>query len=211
LRAAPAVTIVFARAPVPGRAKSRLAAKLGAWRAARLHARLTVRAVDTALRAGCGTVELHATPKVRHAFFERLRATHDVVVRAQSGSDLGERMHRALCAALSRHRKILLIGTDCPELTPRDLARAARLLAGGYDIVLYPAEDGGFALLGARRVSPELFRGIAWGGPLVYAETARRLGELGYRWRALRTVWDVDRPQDLSRLRLRHFRPPRSR
>jgi uncharacterized protein len=67
-------------------------------------------------------------------------------------------------------------------------------------VVLGPAEDGGYVLIGARRVPPRLFEGIAWGTPGVYAATVQRLEAAGCRWRALRVLWDVDRAQDLERL-----------
>jgi uncharacterized protein len=178
--------LVFSRRALPGRVKTRLVPRLGEWGAARLHARLTRHALRIAAAASCGPVELHDTAK-------------------QRGADLGERMHRALARALRHHRGAIVIGSDCPELRPADLARAARLLAGGYDVVLSPAEDGGYVLIGARRVSPRLFRGVAWGGPEVYATTVRSLDCLGYRWRALRRLWDVDRPEDLERLRWLRF------
>ncbi|MDA1116706.1 MAG: DUF2064 domain-containing protein, partial [Proteobacteria bacterium] len=73
-------------------------------------------------------------------------------------------------------------------------------LAGGADAVFAPAEDGGYALVALRRVSPRLFAGIEWGGPRVMAQTRERLLALGWRWRELRTVWDVDRPEDYRRL-----------
>jgi rSAM/selenodomain-associated transferase 1 len=202
---APVVTLVFARAPVPGRAKTRLAPRLGAWGAARLQERLTWRAVRAALRARCGAVELHGTPRARHAAFRRMSRALGVPLKGQHGSDLGERMHRALAQALRRHRSAILIGTDCPSLGAREIARAARLLAGGCDVVLAPAEDGGYGLIGARRVSPALFERIEWGGAQVYGETLERLAALGWRWRALLPVWDIDRPEDLARLRARHF------
>ena len=174
--------IVFARAPVPGAAKTRLIPKLGAWRAARLHERLTRHALRTA-RLASGRVELHGTR--RHSFFRRL----GVAFRLQRGRDLGERMVHALSKA---RRPAILIGTDCPVLTSADLRRAARWLRGGCDAVLAPAEDGGYALIGLRRARKEFFEGILWGGPQVYADTVKRLA--GYRWRALRRVWDLDRP-----------------
>lgn len=185
--------IVFAKAPVPGAAKTRLIPALGEWGAARLHARLVRHAVRTALASGCGPVEVHGS--ARHSFFRSLKTRF----RLQRGRDLGERMHHAL----SRNPGAILIGTDCPELTAADLRRAARLLRGGAEVVLAPAEDGGYALIGARRVSAEMFRGISWGAPAVYAESVKRLK--GYRWRALRMVWDVDRPEDLERLRSLRF------
>lgn len=180
--------IVFAKAPVPGSAKTRLIPALGEWGAARLHARLVRHALRIALAARCGPVELHGTR--RHSFFTKL----GVPFRLQRGADLGERMYHAL----SRNPGAIVIGTDCPELTAADLRRATRLLHGGCDAVLAPAEDGGYALIGLRRVSAEIFRNMAWGTSSVYDETVKRLGR--YRWRALRTVWDVDRPADLPRL-----------
>jgi uncharacterized protein len=185
--------IVFAKAPVPGEAKTRLVPALGAWGAARLHAQLTLHALRTARAAGCGPVEIHGTR--RHSFFARLK----VPFRLQRGRDLGERMFHAL----ARNPGAILIGTDCPELTPADLRRAARWLRGSCDVVLAPAEDGGYALIALRRVSPEMFRNIAWGTSSVYEQTVKRLK--GHRWRALRTVWDVDRAEDLPRLRSLRF------
>jgi rSAM/selenodomain-associated transferase 1 len=128
-----------------------------------------------------------------------------VNLKSQAGKDLGERMHHSVARALRRHKAVIVIGTDCPALTPRDLRRAVRLLRGGCEAVLAPAEDGGYALIGLTKVSPRLFSGIAWGTSAVYEETARRLAAAGYRWRALRTVWDVDRPEDLERLRSLRF------
>jgi rSAM/selenodomain-associated transferase 1 len=176
------LVLVFSRRGVPGRVKTRLVPRLGEWGAARLHARLTRHALRVARAAGCGPVELYDTAK-------------------QRGADLGERMHRALARGLRRHRGAIVIGSDCPDLRPAHLARAARWLAGGSEVVLAPAQDGGYVLIGARRISPLLFRGIAWGGPDVYEHTVRRLDALGLRWRALPCLWDVDRPEDLERLR----------
>ena len=190
--------IVFARAPVPGRAKTRLIPRLGDWGAARLHRRLVSHALQVARRAD-PVVELHGTR--RHRFFENL----GVPFRVQRGHDLGERMYHALSKAKRRQRAVILIGSDCPVLTPGDLRRAARWLRGGCDAVLAPAEDGGYALIGARRISFSIFEGIGWGGAHVYDETVKRLARAGYRWRALRPVWDVDRPEDLERFRSLRF------
>ena len=190
--------IVFARAPVPGQAKTRLVPRLGEWQAARLHARLTRHAVQTAFSARCGVVEVHGTS--RHPFFASL----GVRFRLQRGNDLGERMYRALKNARCRSKRpVILIGTDCPMLTPADLRQALRWLQGGCDAVLAPAEDGGYALIGVRRVTAGFFRGVSWDGPRVYEQTQKNLA--GYRWRALRRVWDVDRPGDLERLRWLRF------
>lgn len=198
-----AALLIFAKAPLPGRAKTRLIPRLGEAGAARLQARLTARTLRTARAAGFAKVELHATPSRTHGLFGFYAKSFHVEIKKQRGRDLGERMHNALARALRRHRAAILIGSDCPALTPADLRRAARLLRGGCDAVLAPAEDGGYALIGMKKGSAALFSalfsGIAWGGPDVYAETVKRLARAGDRWRALRTVWDVDRPADLER------------
>ena len=187
--------LIFARAPIPGRAKTRLVPRLGAWGAARLQSRLTLQALCTALAARCGPVELHGTR--RHALLLQHERKLGVTFRLQRGEDLGQRMH----FALRRARRAILIGTDCPGLRAEDLRRAARLLQGGAHAVIAPARDGGYVLIGARRISAELFAGIEWGGERVYADTVQRLRRLGYRWRALREMRDVDRPADLAELR----------
>jgi glycosyltransferase A (GT-A) superfamily protein (DUF2064 family) len=114
-------------------------------------------------------------------------------------------MRNALAGALRLHRCAVLIGTDAPALMPCDLRRAVRWLQGGAEVVLAPAEDGGYALIAASRIEPALFSGIRWGGADVYGETVRRIESAGMRWRALRMVWDVDRPADLARLRSLRF------
>jgi rSAM/selenodomain-associated transferase 1 len=205
------MVIVFARAPLPGRAKTRLVAKLGAWGAARLQARLTERAVQSAVASRCGPVELHGTPRAAHPAFQRLRRRYAIALRGQSDGDLGERMHHALRAALRRHRYVLLIGVDAPELRATDLRRGLRLLRSGCDVVIAPAEDGGYALIACRRAPRPIFERIDWGGNEVRAQTVERFARLRLRWRALRTVWDVDRPADVERLhRRRLFLTPRA-
>jgi len=174
--------VVFAREPRAGRVKTRLIPLLGAEGAARLHARLVARTVATAREARLGSVERWG-------------------MRRQRGADLGACMQHAFQRSLRRASRVILIGSDCPVLRARDLRRAARWLAGGADAVFAPAADGGYALIALRRVSPRLFEGIDWGGTQVMAQTRARLAALGWRWRELPEVWDVDRPEDVARLR----------
>lgn len=192
-----AVVIIFARAPVAGRVKTRLAPRLGTAGAARLHMQLVENTVCTAREAQCGPVELHVTAP------HRLFGSLGVEVKRQRGRDLGERMHGALRNALQRFRTAVLIGTDCPALTPSDLRNAVRKLEGGADIVLAPAEDGGYALIAARRISLRIFTGVDWGSADVLTRTLRNARDARMRYRLLRTVWDVDRPEDLARLKSR--------
>ena len=191
------LVIVFARTPIGGQVKTRLGLAPSA--AARLQERLIRSALKIAMESECGPVELHVTRQ--HEFFRSL----GVRLRLQRGANLGERMLHALRGGLRRYSTVILIGSDAPALRAADLRRAARWLRAGSDVVLAPAEDGGYALIAARRVSPSLFQEIAWGTGSVYRETVGRLERARLRWRALPVVWDVDRPQDLQRLRSLRF------
>ena len=193
--------MVFARAPEPGRVKTRLVPLLGEKGAAALHARLVERTLEMALASGVGSVELYCTPRINEAFFLRNQMRIGVRLRSQGKGDLGERMYRAFKRALRHHPCALLIGSDCPALRPADLQAAARALRDGADAVFVPAEDGGYPLIGLRRISRRLFDGIPWGGATVLDRTRARLRRLGWRWKELRTLWDVDRPEDVARLR----------
>ena len=117
-------------------------------------------------------------------------------VQLQQGADLGERMLHALRDALQRYSQVILVGSDCPWLTPGGLLQAAHALRTAH-VVLQPATDGGYVLIGARKVGPDLFEDVPWGSDGVFAETARRLEEGGYRWTALEALPDIDRPEDL--------------
>lgn len=189
--------IVFAKAPVPGAAKTRLIPALGAAGAAQLHEWLVERALETACAADCGPVELCCAPDRAHPFFAACAARFDVSLTDQGAGDLGERMHRALAAGLPA----VLIGADCPAMTPEYLRDGAGALAAGYDAVLGPAEDGGYVLIGANRIRPDAFARIRWGGPDVMEQQRARLRETGWRWKELAPLWDVDRPDDLERVR----------
>lgn len=191
--------IVFARAPVPGASKTRLVPALGEDGAANLHARMIERTVAT-LAGGSYTLQLWCAPDPAHALFRRLAEQHDLQLHSQCGDDLGARMYHALNNALEDHRHAIIVGTDCPALERSDVEAAADALRDGADAVLGPAADGGYWLLGLNAVSPALFTDIAWGGDTVHAQTVGRIAALGWRHQALRTLADVDRPEDLAHL-----------
>jgi len=195
----PTLVVIFAKAPQAGRVKTRLAASIGALEAERLYKRLLERTIATALSARCGPVELHGMPR-DHALLRAIALRNRIALRSQSAGDLGTKMGSAFRQGLRSHRKMVLIGCDCPALDVRDLRRAARLLSG-CDAVLSPAEDGGYPLIGLSRCTPRLFDDMKWSTPTVIGDTRHRLRELGWTWRELRTLWDVDRLEDLERLR----------
>jgi glycosyltransferase A (GT-A) superfamily protein (DUF2064 family) len=93
----------------------------------------------------------------------------------------------------------LVIGTHCPALTADHLAIAAATLML-HDVVVTPATDGGYVLIGLHKPQQALFTGMTWGTATVMDETRRRMRALALSWRELPTLWDVDTPQDLARL-----------
>jgi len=154
-------------------------------------------AISTAVQSRAGAVELWCAPDESHPFFERCAREFGVALRRQQGVDLGERMRRAVDAALASGEAIVVIGSDCPALAVADLRDAAEALRT-HDAVIAPAEDGGYVLIGLSASVPGLFDGIAWGGSAVMAATRARLADA--RWKELATRWDVDRPEDYARL-----------
>ena len=194
-----ALVIVFAKAPRAGEVKTRLIPALGAEGAAALHRQLLHRTLVTATGAGLGPVELHCAPDTHNVFLRDCGCRYGVALLPQQGHDLGARMCHAFEEALTRHAKVILIGTDCPVLTEQHLRDTHAALAQGHDAVLIPAEDGGYALIGLAQCDARLFDGIAWGGDTVLTATRARLKALGWRWRELETLWDIDRPEDYCR------------
>lgn len=203
---------MFAKAPVPGEVKTRLIPALDAEIAALLHAALVERALQVARQSGIAQVELCCAPDASHGFFETCAEDFDVTLTEQGEGDLGQRMLRALQRGIAAHGRALIIGADCPAFTAKHLAAAAGALAQ-HDLVLTPAEDGGYVLVGASRTEPAMFDGIAWGSEQVLAQQRLNLSRLGFNAAEMPALWDVDRPEDLARLKalkpsLDFFWPP---
>jgi hypothetical protein len=192
--------IVFAKAPVAGRAKTRLVPALGAAGAAALAERMLEHSLAAAAAAQPDALEVCATPDAAHPVFRRLRQVHpELRLTLQGEGDLGARMNRAFERTLRTHERAVLIGTDAPALDA-DTLRAAATALDEHDAVFVPARDGGYALVGLRSPRPALFAGIAWSTPQVMAATRERLRAAGLRWAELPAVADVDEPADLAHL-----------
>jgi rSAM/selenodomain-associated transferase 1 len=189
---------ILAKAPAPGTVKTRLIPALGAAGAAALHEHLIERTVATVCAAAIGPVTLWVTPAAPHPCFMGLASRYPIALAAQPEGDLGARM-LAPCEAPAG--PAIVIGTDCPALTPSHLREAADALRAGSDVVVIPAEDGGYVLIGSREPQPALFTGMTWSTDQVMTETRRRLAGAGLAWHELAPLWDVDRPEDLARLR----------
>lgn len=189
---------VFARAPDPGDAKTRLIPRLGALGAARLQVHLIERALARARALQGARVTLWSSGQDLRGFMPRAAAAAGASLRQQRGADLGERMANAVSETLDGTNAMLLIGTDCPAQQIEDLVDAVAALATA-DAVVQPAEDGGYVLIGLLRPLPVLFEGIAWGSDSVLATTRDRAHQHGIRLAELPMCWDLDRADDLDR------------
>ena len=193
----PVSIAILAKAPVPGRVNTRLIPAIGAHAAAVLQERLTERAVATALAAGVGPVTLWCAPDATHSTFLKLVTQQRIILKRQPEGDLGVRM---LAATAATSGPVLVIGTDCPALTELHLRGAANSLREGNDVVIIPAEDGGYVLIGTRTAQPAIFSGIEWGTSTVLAESRARIIEERLVLMEQPPLWDVDTEADLARL-----------
>ncbi|WP_458525390.1 TIGR04282 family arsenosugar biosynthesis glycosyltransferase [Onishia taeanensis] len=189
---------ILAKAPVPGRVKTRLIPMLGAEAAARLHERLLRQTLEAALAATpAHRIVLWTGLEHDHPLFVALARCHGIARRPQPEGDLGVRMVTALA---DMDTPGLLVGSDCPVLTPELLTDCQAALAD-HDGVLLPAEDGGYALVGLRAPQRAFFADIAWGSERVLAQTLDRASTLGWSIARPAVVWDIDRPEDVIRWR----------
>lgn len=190
--------ILFARYPVAGRVKTRLIPALGAEGAAALHRRLvlrTLRAAEEWRAAAGGEMEIRFDGGSEEAMRHWLG--DGWCFRPQDGGDLGERMARAFADSFNEGcAGAVLIGSDCPALSPASLTAAFAGLSQNR-VVLGPAADGGYYLVGMTQLTPGLFRGVEWGTPTVFGETLRILERLALHPFLLEPLGDVDRPEDL--------------
>ncbi len=195
---APRRLLVFGRVPGPGRVKTRLIPVLEAEGAAALYQRLLYDTLTTA--AGMADVRVEFWCDATDEEWPRGRELADhfgVSAHRQHGTDLGARMYHALAAEPTTPcRPAVLIGSDCPGYDRTFLNRAFRVLAD-KDAVLGPALDGGYVLIGVKRVDTRLFADIPWSTGAVLGLTRARLRELGWSWRELAPLRDIDCPEDL--------------
>ncbi len=193
--------IVMAKAPLPGLAKTRLIPALGADGAAQLAARLLEHTLHASRAAQLGEVTLACAPDTTHAAFTAQAQQGGVVLVAQGEGDLGARMRRQFERAFARGAaRVLMIGTDAPALDAAVLRRSADALVD-CDAVFVPAADGGYALIGLRRVVlPALFDDMPWSTSAVMAVTRERLSHAAMRHTELPPVHDIDEPADLTHL-----------
>tara|TARA_Y100000814_G_scaffold118260_1_gene84648 strand:- start:353 stop:1429 length:1077 start_codon:yes stop_codon:yes gene_type:complete len=194
--------LLFARLPVLGKVKTRLRDALPETKILALYEAMLKRVASLLDESKLAQVQLWLDTDSARANEFVLDLSESFKMNEQVGRDLGEKMNFAINKSLvSKYSKCaLLIGSDCPAMTYDYLNNALRLLSGGTELVLGPAEDGGYVLIGVNKSYPELFQGIKWGGGEVLEKTIQKAKNIGVDYVCLEPLWDVDRPDDLRRL-----------
>jgi rSAM/selenodomain-associated transferase 1 len=189
---------VFARPPIAGQGKTRLLPAIGPDGTAKLQRHLIERALSVACGVARARVTLFVAGNPRHPFIASCAQRFGIATRAQAGADLGARMHAAFVDLLAACPRALIVGVDNLTLTDDVLLQAEAALRTA-DVVVQPADDGGYTLIGLSRPRAELFAGIPWGSPDVLRLTRERSAREHLRLAELPATWDLDTPADLER------------
>jgi len=186
--------LIFAKAPVPGKVKTRLIPVLGAEGAAELAQRMLGNTWAEASSVSVADAEICASPDPLHLDWQGQLPPS---ATGQGEGDLGERLSKAAERVILRGQNVILIGTDCPSLNERRLREACWELES-HDAVMHPTFDGGYALLGLKAFEPSIFSGISWSTATVARETMARIKALGWSLHLGATLQDIDEPEDLA-------------
>lgn len=190
--------IIFAKFPARGMAKTRLQPALGLEGASLIAKQLLLHSVEQALATGF-SVELCVSPAPNDLCWQTLGLPESLQWSAQANDDLGLRMLAASQQGLYKFKQVVLIGTDCPSLTPLRIQDAVHQLEQS-DTVMIPASDGGYVLLGFKQADASLFSDIEWSTASVAAVTRQRIAALGWTLALLDPLHDIDEPADLKHL-----------
>jgi hypothetical protein len=182
---------IFAKPPVPGAVKTRLIPDIGADKSARVYRYCLEYTLAVVKQSGLD-YQLFISEGSNDPLFD------EEDYSLQKGDDLGMRMFHAFQDLLRRGSDgALIIGTDCLDITSMHLQEAAQALAD-HELVLIPALDGGYALIGCTTIDPSLFDNTRWSSNQVYRQTMKNAGRLNYRIKALESLRDIDSLQDLE-------------
>ncbi|MDF1830884.1 MAG: TIGR04282 family arsenosugar biosynthesis glycosyltransferase [Porticoccaceae bacterium] len=194
-----ALLIQFAKAPQLGQVKTRMQPVLSTEQSLALHCQLVLRTHQTLHREGLCYSQLWISGVDDGGFFQSLDPLPEI--KQQEGDDLGERMHTAITAGLGKKSAVVLIGSDCPAINGNYL-RTALFALKKVDVVIGPAADGGYVLIGMKKAEQKIFADVDWSTPRVLQQTYARLQASKLSYFELPVLNDIDRPEDLVYLDL---------
>lgn len=183
--------LIFIRNPELGKVKTRLAQDLGPDEALRVYRKLLEHTRKVAQSVLVDRFLFYSN------FIDREDSwpEPDFKKFLQSNGDLGDRMLRAFELGLSQCKKAVIVGSDCPGLTPQILQTAFEQLEE-HDFVIGPAMDGGYYLIGMKKITRELFQDMTWSTERVFQETTERMKAMGSKYYVLPTLSDIDYAED---------------
>ena len=191
--------LVLSKPPIPGICKTRLIPYLGEQGAARLQANLISKIIDDLIAFNLCPIEIWQSEPSDY-FTSQYKAHKMITVSTQQGFDLGERMFNAIQESLKRSGHIVLIGSDCVLYSNNYLLKALNTLHH-KQVVLGPAKDGGYVLIGVKQSHPMLFTNIKWGTDKVLNSTVCNIQEAKLEYELLNELWDIDTKQDVELLK----------
>jgi len=188
--------IIFTKAAQPGFTKTRLIPALGKQGAADMAKKMLIHTLNQSFEANVGPVEICVTPPPTDRVWQDFAVSDELEYSDQGKGDLGERLSRVTQRVIDNGESVLLIGTDCIQLTATHLQQAKNSLRY-FDSILIPAIDGGYTLFGLNFFHPSLFKSVKWSTATVYAETIDRLERLHRSVQSFPSLHDIDEPKDL--------------
>ena len=189
--------IVFSKTPRPGMVKTRMIPDIGIDRSYQLYCDMFQQTLHTVTMLDSNIdIYIYCTPSKQHELFDLFQKKQNVYTKLQQGNDLGERMHNAFESTLNIYEKVVLVGCDCDELNQQILKQSIEAL-NDNDIVIGPATDGGYYLIGLKQANTSLFKNICWGSDAVLYETRQRVKQLDYKCFELPELTDIDTYSDL--------------
>lgn len=185
---------VFAKNPTPGNVKTRLIAKLGAKGACAVYQQVLGK---TILNANSDNIETEIwLDTIEHKNISNIiKINKSMQIYEQKGNNIGDKMYYALSNGLLRADKIVLVGSDCPQISQKHYVKLFETLEN-HDLALIPVVDGGYVAIGARKIDKSIFSGIAWSTNSVYTETIKRIKLAGLSYQSLTPLRDLDLPED---------------
>ena len=192
--------IVFAKPPIAGLAKTRLIPALGEDGAADYHKKLLHHTLKNVICEEKWDTHLWCSENTKHDFFQFCEKEFSLVLQQQIDGDLGSKMAHAIEQMLKDYEKVCIIGSDCPLINVQKIQDVFNCLKKNDDVVITPAEDGGYVQLAVKRqLQPAIFAGIRWGGADVFQTTLHNISRLGLNPVIQSTLWDIDEPEDMIR------------
>jgi len=187
--------VVFAKSPLTGHCKTRLIPLLGDIRACEFYKSLLANCFDTISEFSNVDISIHIHPDTENPYLSQLRKKYGYEYLSQQGDNLGERMFFSIQQSLKKHSQVVLIGSDCPAIDKDYIDTAFKQLKT-HDIVFGPATDGGYVLIGAKKIDECIFRDIQWSTDQVLEQSLKQSASAGYTISLLKTLRDIDTPDD---------------